>query len=139
VALMKIIRTGLLLVGALVLLPSPPPATPGVSPESVASSWAMFAAAADTVADLKSFCRRQAAVCEAAEFVTAKVEAKAKYNFKLIYEWANQAAVEHQAVLTLQASEADAIMTGSLRDRTEPEADVELETRLHGSLLPDEG
>ena len=47
--------------------------------------------ATNTFSDLASFCARQPGVCETAGFVAHKLELKAKYGARLIYEWASEA------------------------------------------------
>ena len=42
--------------------------------------------------DAGEFCGRQPMVCVTADFIATKLEAKAKYSAKLIYEWANEAS-----------------------------------------------
>jgi hypothetical protein len=49
-------------------------------------------AASRTVSDAGEFCGRQPIVCVTADFIAGKLEAKAKYSAKLIYEWANEAS-----------------------------------------------
>jgi hypothetical protein len=86
---MGILRT-LLLVGAgLALLPSPPPGPSGEPAINGPGSFAYLAAAAETVADMRSFCQRNPNACATAGVVAGMVEGKAKYSAKLVYEWAN--------------------------------------------------
>jgi Family of unknown function (DUF5330) len=86
---MGMLRTLFVLGAGFALMPSPPPdaATTASGP----SQFAYIAAAAETVADLRSFCQRNPNVCVAAGSMAQTVENKAKYSAKLIYEWANEA------------------------------------------------
>lgn len=92
-------------------MPSPPVqlqsgATALATPST---SWTYIAAAADTVADLKSFCERKPQVCSTAQYLAGTLEGKAKYSAKLVYEWANSAAPPPQTL-----AKADPISTGSI-------------------------
>jgi hypothetical protein len=51
-----------------------------------------FEVATSTFSDLASFCARQPGVCETAGFVAHKLELKAKYGVRLIYDWASEAS-----------------------------------------------
>ncbi len=65
-------------------------------------------------ADAASFCNRQPQVCKTAGYVAGKLQAKAKYSVRLIYEWASESNAEpHVSPLANQAS-ADPIETGSI-------------------------
>jgi hypothetical protein len=87
---MGMLRTLLVLGAGFALMPSPPP-DPGAAKGPEPSSFAYLAAAAETVADMRSFCQRNPNVCVTAGAVAQTVEGKAKYSAKLIYEWANEA------------------------------------------------
>lgn len=92
-------------------MPSPPAqlqsgATALATPST---SWTYIAAAADTVADLKSFCERKPQVCSTAQYLAGSLEGKAKYSAKLVYEWANSSASAPQSL-----ANADPIRTGSV-------------------------
>ena len=90
---MKIIRTTMFLALAAFIAPSPPPdTTPGGYNRqqlAVMQRASVIAAAASTVSDVSSFCSRQKGVCDTAMSVLWHMEAKAKYNVRLLYEWAN--------------------------------------------------
>jgi hypothetical protein len=50
----------------------------------------MLSSASSAVADAAGFCSRQPTVCTTAAYVAGKLEAKAKYGVRLIYEWASE-------------------------------------------------
>jgi hypothetical protein len=85
---MKLFRTIVLLAGLAFILPSPP-ADLSQPPEASPSNFALMSAASDAFRDVNSFCLRQPSVCQTADYVADKAQAKAKYSFKLAYEWAN--------------------------------------------------
>ncbi len=66
-----------------------------------------MAAAAETMADMRSFCQRNPNVCVTAGVVGRTMEGKAKYSAKLIYEWANDAKGKPAV------ADADSIQTSS--------------------------
>jgi hypothetical protein len=78
-AAMRIARTILLLAGVTMLIPTPPD-----DDFAARQSWQILAEA-------ESFCSRQPAVCASAGYIAAKLEAKAKYGVRLLYDWANEA------------------------------------------------
>ena len=75
---------------------------------------AIFEVATNTFSDLASFCARQPGVCETAGFVAHKLELKAKYGVRLIYEWANEAN-STPAVQPELAKGSDPIETGTMK------------------------
>jgi len=86
---MRIFRTIFFLGVAAFFLPSPPEnrmvaADPGDNP----AATEYLTAAVSTVADLRDFCSRQAAVCDTAHYLAVKLEGKAKYSIELLYQWA---------------------------------------------------
>lgn len=89
---MRIIRTIALLAIAAYLLPSPPENRVGSSVQANNGPQATeyLSAAVSTVADVRDFCSRQAAVCDTAHFLATKLEGKAKYGIELLYQWANE-------------------------------------------------
>src|SRR5206468_10699727 len=92
---MRMFRTIFFLGAVAILMPSPPQeATRGslLSWSSDVSAPQVINAASRTVSDMGDFCGRQPIVCETAGFIATKLEAKAKYSAKLIYEWANEAS-----------------------------------------------
>jgi hypothetical protein len=87
---MRIIRTVLLLTGIGVAMPSPPDEATGQG-DTVAqvNAPSLLGSAAMAVGDVVGFCQRQPDVCQTASRVAARLEVKAKYSVRLLYEWAN--------------------------------------------------
>jgi hypothetical protein len=114
---MRIIRTIIVLSGIAAFMPSLPEeenqAAPGVASAEV-SDAGYFEVATNTFSDLASFCARQPGVCETAGFVAHKLELKAKYGVRLIYDWANEAS-STPAVQPGIANSSDPIETGSMK------------------------
>lgn len=114
---MRVFRTILLLTGITVLMPSPPENenSGAVALASDAAETAgLVTAASQAVSDVASFCSRQPGVCQTAGYVAAKLEAKAKYGVRLLYEWASEANGEPAvSPYADQADAADPIETGS--------------------------
>lgn len=113
---MRVFKT-ILLFGLLALMVPAPPEAELQEAGITVSTPALLSAATQTVADLGQFCGRQPGVCETAGFVAAKLEAKAKYSVRLIYDWANEAeaAPGKLPVRDLQVEAVDPIETGSTR------------------------
>ncbi len=114
-------------------MPSPPAqlqsgATALTTPST---SWTYIAAAADTVADLKSFCERKPQVCSTAQYLAGSLEGKAKYSAKLVYEWANSTAPTPQSL-----AKADPIRTGSVDVKMAASAPVNSTLRIE-DLIPE--
>jgi hypothetical protein len=87
---MRIFRTLILFTGLAIFLPSPPEdAGASKTSQAQADSSGLFSSATLAVVDVAGFCGRQPTVCQTAGFVAGRLEAKAKYNVKLLYEWAN--------------------------------------------------
>lgn len=114
---MRILRTTIVLAGVAAFMPSPPEdvnqAAPSVA-SAEASDTGYIEVAANTFSDLTSFCVRQPGVCETAGFVAHKLELKAKYGVRLIYEWANEANTT-PVVQPELAKGSDPIETGSMK------------------------
>lgn len=91
---MRIIRTLVLLTAVAVFMPSPPEERSSTSADIDPPATEFLAAAFSTVADMRDFCDRQAAVCDTAHYLAVKLEGKAKYGIELLYEWANESAVQ---------------------------------------------
>jgi hypothetical protein len=104
---MGMLRTLVVVGAAIALMPSPPPDQGGSQPSAGQATFAYVAAAAETVADLRSFCQRNPNVCVTAGAMAQTMEGKAKYSAKLIYEWAND--MKAQPAI----AEADSIQTSS--------------------------
>jgi hypothetical protein len=114
---MRIFRSMFFLAAVGVLAPSPPDneiakliAQKGQEP----SAFQMMTAAGQTFADLGSFCARQPGVCETAQYVAVRLEAKAKYSVRLLYDWANEASSGPGSIsYPAQADGTDRLVTGS--------------------------
>lgn len=121
---MRLIRTILLLAGGGFLLPSPPDtAAPQGQPVQAVSTIAVISSATSAFSDVASFCTRQPGVCETAGYVAGRLEAKAKYSAKLIYEWASDATADPAVPQGSQeAIKVDMMKTGSVEvaDNTPP-------------------
>lgn len=115
---MRLIRTLLVLSGAGFLLPSPPEdvAAGNASVEvQQVSTLDMLSSASAAVTDVAGFCARQPGFCSTAAYVAGKLEAKAKYSVRLIYEWASEST--GNAALPGQSQEAitaDPLKTGTM-------------------------
>ena len=111
---MGMLRTLFVLGAGFALMPSPPQDASSIQAPAGPSSFAYLAAAAETVADMRSFCQRNPNVCVTAGAVAQTVEGKAKYSAKLIYEWANEATGDGMpANLPENLAKADPIQTAS--------------------------
>ena len=114
---MRFVRTIIILAGIAALMPSPPEdvtqTAPNVASTEVADTG-YFEVATNTFSDLASFCARQPGVCETAGFVAHKLELKAKYGVRLIYDWANEASTT-PTVQPEIAKGSDPIETGSMK------------------------
>ena len=114
---MRIIRTIIVLSGIAAFMPSAPEDVTQAAPATAStdiSDTGYLEVASNTFSDLASFCARQPSVCETAGFVAHKLELKAKYGVRLIYEWANEA----NSTPTVQpeiANGSDPIETGSMK------------------------
>jgi hypothetical protein len=91
---MGMLRTLILFGAGFALMPSPPPGDEAAKPGLDPGPFAYMAAAAEAVADMRSFCQRNPNLCSTAGSVANQVEGKAKYSAKLIYEWANESTAE---------------------------------------------
>jgi Family of unknown function (DUF5330) len=111
---MGMLRTLCVVVGAVALMPSPPPEVSGQAAPQGPGAFAYVAAAAETVADMRSFCQRNPAVCSTAGVFAQTLEGKAKYSVKLVYEWANEATGDgHPRSLPPDMAMADPIQTSA--------------------------
>ena len=113
---MRIFRTIILLTGITALMPSPP--ENAVKPNSASaqaekSAVSLLGSAATAVADLAGLCGREPKVCEAAGYVASRIETKAKYSAKLIYEWANESSGQPSASPLNDQANSDPMATGS--------------------------
>ena len=116
------LRKTIIVVALAAALPSPPK-DGAVQPTVAVTETGVFgyvAAAANTFADMRGFCARNPDVCVAASSLAGTMEAKAKYNARLIYEWANEATGAPQAdlpPLPLDLAALDDLATGSAEKR----------------------
>jgi len=128
---MKIIRAAIYLGVIAFLLPSPPeePAAQhaalgmaGAAPAPQASNADLLAAALGAVDDVSGFCTRQPAVCGTARTLLVKLEAKAKYGMRLLYQWAE--TPEPPAAPSTEAKLGDPIATGTVAGTMHPIGDA---------------
>lgn len=115
---MRIFRTILFLTGVTTFMPSPPEESSQHN-SAAASEQApsgLISSATLALADMAGFCSRQPDVCRTAGYMAGRLEAKAKYSVRLIYEWAAESSSEPQASpLPNQADATDPLVTGSTR------------------------
>ena len=114
---MRIIRTIIVLSGIAAFMPSAPDEVNQAGPATTSaevSETGYLEVASNTFSDLASFCARQPGVCETAGFVAHKLELKAKYGVRLIYDWANEASTTPAAQPEI-ADGSDPIETGSMK------------------------
>jgi hypothetical protein len=112
---MRIFRTIIVLTGLAVLLPSPPeqPQPDGESLAGDVDLRGAFATATQAVSEVASFCTRQPGLCETAGYIAGRMEAKAKYSVKLLYEWANESGAAPQVPAAFEEAQVDPLSTGS--------------------------
>ncbi len=111
---MGMLKTLVVVGAAFALMPSPPPDPDAMQKAAGTGSFAYLAAAAETVADMRSFCQRNPNVCVTAGAIGQTVEGKAKYSAKLIYEWANEATGDGRPkTLPADVALADPIQTSA--------------------------
>ncbi len=123
---MRILRAAFFLSVIAVLAPSPPESEVEkalAERESAPSNYEMLSAAGNAVSDVSQFCQRQPDVCRTAKYMVARLEAKAKYSVRMLYEWASDAGTGDLARLPYaDQAAADRITTGStlkLADRSD--------------------
>jgi hypothetical protein len=115
---MRIVRTLIVLTGIAAFMPTPPEdvsqaQSQVASVEAPDSSY--IEVATSTFSDLASFCARQPGVCETAGFVAHKLELKAKYGARLIYEWASEASSTPSTEQPDLAMGSDPIETATIK------------------------
>jgi hypothetical protein len=138
---MRIFRTILVLTGITVFIPSPPDdlsqPTQGVT-NAKQTDTGYFEVATNTFSDLAAFCVRQPSVCETAGFVAHKLELKAKYGVRLIYDWANEASSPSSSALQPEiAKGSDPIETGSMKLSSAKKTPLASQSTLRlGDLIP---
>jgi Family of unknown function (DUF5330) len=110
---MGILRTVIVVSGLAAFIPAPPEDSVQVVTNVAASDIGAgyIQVATGTFSDLAGFCDRQPGVCKTAGYVAYKLERKAKYGVKLIYEWANEASPPRSDI----ATQSDPIVTGSTK------------------------
>ena len=94
-SMMRIFRTIFFLSAIAILMPSPPEESGHSSlltSTTEISAPEVIYAASRTASGVGDFCGRQPTVCRTASFIASRLESKAKYGAKLIYEWANEAS-----------------------------------------------
>jgi hypothetical protein len=130
---MKILRAAICLGVLAFLLPSPPPEDSSKKPASLgvagtaaapsANGGDLFAAAVGAVDDVSGFCRRQPMVCDTAHVLLIKLEAKAKYGLRLLYQWAE--TPEQRPAASTEAALGDPIATSAVTaGRESPASDA---------------
>ena len=138
---MRLIRTLLVLSGAGFLIPSPPEEVAigngGVVTQQV-STLEVLSSASSAVTDVAGFCTRQPEVCSTAGYVAGKLEAKAKYGVKLIYEWAAESTSDPALPRKSQeANTADLLKTGTIvADAAEAEPGSQSTLKLQDVIPP---
>jgi hypothetical protein len=130
---MRILRTIFCLAVVTVLMPTPPEDMGGGNRKSAATGE-LLSAAVNTVADVNSFCSRQASVCDTANLVAVGLEAKAKYSVRLIYEWANES---RGGTVPDQAFETDRLPTASVEQVAGYSDESSQNTLRVDDLIPD--
>jgi hypothetical protein len=130
---MRLIRAAIYLGVIAFLLPSPPeqPAAQnaalgmaGAAPAPGASNGDLLAAAVDAVDDVSGFCTRQPTVCDTARILLVKLEAKAKYGMRLIYQWAETPEPATPPAAGTEAKLGDPITTSTVAGDQHPAKDA---------------
>jgi Family of unknown function (DUF5330) len=106
---MGMLRTIIVLGAGFALMPTPPPGEQAQY-EANPGRFSYVAAAAETMADMRSFCQRNPNVCATAGAFARTAEGKAKYSVKLLYEWAD-AAKDNPKVMASDPVETAALTT----------------------------
>ena len=114
---MRIFRTILILSGVTAFMPAPPEdSTQNTAAAETQATGGLLSSATMAFADMAGFCSRQPDVCRTAGYMAGRLEAKAKYSVRLIYEWAAESSSEPQvSPLPDQADATDPMTTGSTR------------------------
>lgn len=113
---MRIFRILIVLTGVAAFLPSPPEDSGQAAVQAGNPPVSgMLSSATLALGDIVSFCSRQPAVCQTAGYMADRLEAKAKYGVRLLYEWASESATEPGMPIPGQAEAADPIATGSVK------------------------
>ncbi|MGE0210366.1 MAG: DUF5330 domain-containing protein [Parvibaculaceae bacterium] len=137
---MSLTRTAFLLLAVVYLMPTPPePVAPRNDLSADAAAPQIVDAATSAFSDVSEFCGRQPTVCLTAGHLAHKLEAKAKYSVRLLYEWANDGNLEHPAAAAPleNEAEADPLTTSSTLSRVAGEAEVSTGTLTIEDLIPE--
>lgn len=138
---MRLVRTLILLAGGGLLLPSPPadPLAEVVQTDTTAVlAMEMLSSATSAFSDISSFCVRQPDACETAAYVAAHLEAKAKYNARLVYEWATDGEQPARgSAVPVLAVEADPLQTGSFEPARAGQPTLNQSTLRLDDLVPE--
>jgi hypothetical protein len=114
---MRLIRTLLVISGAGFFMPSPPDdiAAGNVTAKTQdVSPLEMLSTASSAVTDVAGFCSRQQGFCDTAAYVAGRLEVKAKYSVKLLYEWAADSTSDPAlATRSQEAVKVDMLKTGT--------------------------
>jgi hypothetical protein len=112
---MGIVRTSLLVMAVVVMLPSPPEIRQLYSQKKseVAPTTHLVGTAINAVVDLNPICAKQEGVCDTAGYLLGRLEAKARYNIGLLYDWARSDPAHDLASPLANQASADPIRTGS--------------------------
>jgi hypothetical protein len=126
-----------------IFLPTPPepesdPNT-AVAAQPVAPKAPLMTVASDALSDVSGFCGRQPEVCETAGYFLHKLEAKAKYGVRLLYEWANDDPAAHGSVPYPYRDEAksDPLTTGSTQALAQTQGEPAESTLTIEDLIPE--
>ena len=140
---MSLTRTAFLLLAIVYFMPTPPePQSPrtDLSAEAVATAPQIVDAATSAFSDVSEFCGRQPTVCLTAGHLAHKLEAKAKYGVRLLYEWANDGGATSTEIAPVPLSneaEADPLTTSSTLSRVAGEPGVSTGTLTIEDLIPE--
>ena len=110
---MRILRTMMVLTAVAVLMPSPPDDGGALQAAADTSQPSLLGSATMAFADAASFCGRQPQVCDTAGYVAGKLQAKAKYSVRLLYEWASESSADPEVAPLGGHAAIDPISTGS--------------------------
>ena len=95
-------------------MPSPPDTAALHGSLAEQQAPGLMSSATMAIADAAGFCERQPGVCETAGYMAGRLEAKAKYGVRLIYEWAAESNGEPKvSPLADLADGSDPLATGS--------------------------
>ena len=110
---MGIVRPAILILAATMLLPSPPEKPRQQLATDDPSTLEVVGSTFRAIGDIGSFCARQGQVCATARHLLERMEAKARYNFLLLYDWAHSDPARGGDVPLRYEANADPVLTGS--------------------------